>query len=448
MGAGRGQLLVAYPRILRVVPGSIAADIGIKPGFSLVAVNGQTIVDILDYRWALASERLSLTLLDDTKASWEVDIDKEYGEDIGLVFEHPTIAPLHNCKNNCLFCFVAQLPPGVRNTLCVKDDDYRLSSLHGSFVTLTNLSENDWQRLLTMRPSPLYVSVHTTSGSLRAQMMRNPKAGQIMEQLRLLAEHHIEIHCQIVLVPGVNDGAELERTIRDLRSLWPAVQSVAVVPVGLTAHRDQLPLLRKTTQSEARAVVNELLPLARQAQRELGVSFVYLADEFFLLAGSRVPARRYYDDFPQIENGIGLTRHLLDELKPGLRRLPKRLSSPRRVIWVTGSLAAPMLQMVAWQLNSIEGLWVDVCAVPNRFFGESVTVTGLLTGQDILTALQTIDAHGAQILIPEVTLRAAERDFLDGMTFTDLQQALPQATMIATPVEGQALITYTLGGEA
>lgn len=439
---------MAYPRIIQVVPGSIAADIGVKPGFSLVSLNGQPIVDILDYRWALASERLTLTLLDDTNESWEVEIDKEYGEDVGLVFEYPTIAPLHNCKNNCLFCFVAQLPPNVRRTLCVKDDDYRLSSLHGSFVTLTNLSERDWQRLLTMRPSPLYVSVHTTNGSLREQMMRNPKAGQILEQLRTLAEHHIEIHCQIVLVPGVNDGAELDRTIHDLLSLWPAVQSVAIVPVGLTAHRDQLPQLRKTAQHEARTVINELLPLARQARRKLGVSFVYLADEFFLLADSGVPERRYYDDFPQIENGIGLTRHLLDELKPYLRRLPKRLPRPRRVIWITGSLAAPMLKMVAWKLNSIEGLWVDVCSVPNRFFGESVTVTGLLTGQDILAALQAVDTDGAQILIPEVTLRAAERDFLDGMTFADLQQALPQATVIATPIEGQALITYTLGGEA
>lgn len=413
-----------------------------------MSLNGQPIVDILDYRWALASERLTLTLLDDTDESWEVEIDKEYGEDIGIVFEHPTIAPLHNCKNNCLFCFVAQLPTGVRRTLCVKDDDYRLSSLHGSFVTLTNLSESDWQRLLTMRPSPLYVSVHTTNGSLREQMMRNPKAGQIMEQLRTLAEHHIEIHCQIVLVPGVNDGAELDRTIHDLLSLWPAVQSVAIVPVGLTAHRSQLPLLRKTTQHEARAVINELLPLARRARRKLGVSFIYLADEFFLLAGSGVPERRYYDDFPQIENGIGLTRHLLDELKPYLRRLPKRLPRPRRVIWITGSLAAPILQTVAWKLSSIEGLWVDVCAVSNRFFGESVTVTGLLTGQDILAALQVVDIDGTQILIPEVTLRTEEKDFLDGMTLADLQQALPQATVIATPMEGKALVTYTLGEEA
>lgn len=448
MGQGGDVLLVGYPKVAQVLPGSIAAEVGVLPGFALVAVNGQAVVDILDYRWALASERLTLTLVDQANEPWEIEIEKEYGEDIGLVFEYPTIAPLHNCKNNCLFCFVAQLPPGVRCTLCVKDDDYRLSSLHGSFVTLTNLSESDWQRLLEVRPSPLYVSVHTTNGPLREQMMRNPKAGQILQQLRTLADQHIEMHCQIVLVPGINDGAELEKTVHDLLALWPAVQSVAIVPVGLTAHRSQLPLLRKTTIEDARNVIADLLPLARQARRKLGVSFVYLADEFFLLAGSALPERRYYDDFPQIENGIGLTRLLLDELKPCLRRLPKRLSRPRRVIWVTGSLAAPVLQTVAWELNRIENLWVDVLAVPNRFFGESVTVTGLLTGQDILAALQQVAPAGAQILLPEVALRAEERDFLDGMTLDELQQALPQTEIIVTPIEGQSLIVNTLGEEA
>ncbi len=445
MGQG-GSILVA--KIIDIVPGSIAAEIGIKPGFRLIALNGQALVDILDYRWALASERLSLTLLDDANEPWEVEIDKYYGEDIGLVFEHPTIAPLHKCKNNCLFCFVAQLPSGVRPTLCVKDDDYRLSAFHGSFVTLTNLSEEDWERLLEKRPSPLYISVHTTNGPLREKLMRNPRAGRILEQLRTLAEHHIEMHCQIVLVPGINDGEELERTIHDLISLWPAVQSVAVVPVGLTTHREKLPPLRRVTVQEARAVIDSLLPLARQAKRKLGVSFVYLADEFFLQAGSQVPKRNYYDDFPQIENGIGLTRLLLDDIKTGLRKLPKRLARSRRVVWVTGTLAAPLLKTVAGELNSVEGLWVDVCAVPNHFFGESVTVTGLLTGQDILASLQAMDLQGVNVLIPEVTLREMEGDFLDGYKFAELQQALPQATLIATPTTGQALIANTLGGEA
>lgn len=437
-----------YPKIHEIVPGSIAADIGIEPGFSLTSLNGQPIVDILDYRWALASEQLTIGLLDKNDEPWELEIDKEYGEDIGLIFEHPTIAPLQQCKNNCVFCFVAQLPSGVRPTLCVKDDDYRLSSLHGSFVTLTNLTDGDWQRLLTMRPSPLYVSVHTTNGPLRQQMMRNPQAGRILEQLRTLAEHNIEIHCQIVLIPGMNDGAELERTIQDLLALWPAVQSVAVVPVGLTAHRDGLALLRRTAPDEARTAIDTLLPLTRQTRRKLGVSFAYLADEFFLLAGSEVPPRQYYDDFPQAENGIGLTRLLLDELKPILRRLPRRLTTPRQVLWVTGTLISPVLRTLLWRLNSIEGLWVDICSVPNRFFGETVTVTGLLTGQDILGALQPLVTPGMQVLLPEVALRADEQDFLDGMSLEQLRHELPQVNIIATPIEGQALIANTIGREA
>lgn len=436
---------MVYPKIVEVVSGSIAEDIGIEPGFSLMSLNGQSVVDILDYRWALASERLTLTLLDAANEPWEVEIDKEYGEDIGLVFEHPTITPLQHCQNNCLFCFVAQQPANARSTLCVKDDDYRLSSFHGSFVTLTNLSDTDWQRLLTMRPSPLYVSVHTTNGDLREKMMRNPKASNILEQLRTLAEHNIEMHCQIVLVPGINDGVELDRTVHDLLTLWPAVQSVAVVPVGLTYHREQLTPLRRTTKEEARAVIDSILPLARQARRKLGVSFIYLADEFFILADSTLPQKRYYDDFPQIENGIGLTRLLLDELKPRLRRLPRTLAKPRRVIWVTGALIAPIMQALARKLNSIEGLWVDVCPVTNYFFGESVTVAGLIGGKDILATLRSRDTQGSYILIPDVALRAAEQDFIDDMTLTKLRQALPEATIITTPTEGDALVMNTLG---
>ncbi|NLY53663.1 MAG: DUF512 domain-containing protein [Firmicutes bacterium] len=439
---------MSYPRIAKVVPGSIADQVGVQAGFSLVAINGQTIEDILDYRVAIANDSLTLSLIDTGGQLWEIDIEKEYGEDLGLVFDHPTLAPLHRCQNNCLFCFVAQLPPRVRPTLRVKDDDYRLSSLHGSFVTLTNLSEADWQRLLDVRPSPLYISVHTTNGRLREKLMRNPKAGKIMEQLRKLADHHIEMHCQIVLVPGFNDGMELERTMNDLLSLWPAVQSVAIVPVGLTRHRIHLPPLCKADAADARAVIDSLLPLARRLRRKLGVSFAYLADEFFVLANSDVPERRYYDDFPQKENGIGLLRLLLDELAPHLKRLPRRLSERTRVFWVTGTSAAPTLQRIAQRLNQIEGLWVDVVPVANRFFGETVTVAGLLCGQDILATLEGMDIDGAKVLIPAVALRTEEQDFLDDMTFAELQGALPQARLIATPVEGQALIDYTLGKEA
>lgn len=437
----------AYPQVVDIVPDSIAMQVGIQPGFSLVALNQKPIGDILDYRWAIASEHLTLAMLDLEANPWEIDIEKDYGEDLGLIFEHPTIAPIKHCQNNCQFCFVSQLPGKTRPTLRVKDDDYRLSALHGSFITLTNLTETDWQRILQAKPSPLYVSVHTTNGPLRAELMRNPRADRIMQQLRTLAEHHIEMHCQVVLVPGINDGSELDRTVNDLLSLWPAVQSVAVVPVGLTKHRTGLTPLRAVSRADARAVIDRLLPLARRARRKLGVSFVYLADEFFVLANCQVPDHRYYDDFPQLENGIGLVRRLQDEVAPLFPRVPRRLAASRHVIWVTGTSAASILAGIARRLNQIEGLWIDVVAVPNLFFGESVTVAGLLTGGDILRALQERDVEGKVILIPEVALRQDEEDFLDDMTLDQLRAALPAAEIVVTSMTGQALVRDTLGEE-
>jgi putative radical SAM enzyme (TIGR03279 family) len=268
-----------------------------------------------------------------------------------------------------------------------------------------------------------------------------------MEQLKALSERRIELHCQIVLVPGQNDGPELERTVNDLLSLWPAVQSVAVVPVGLTGHRDHLPKLRLSTSVEARQVIDFLLPLGRQMQRRLGVSFAYLADEWFVLAESIVPERGYYDDFPQIENGIGLTRQLLDEALPSLRKLPRSLSSSRRVFWVTGKSAANVLRRLAERLNQVEGLWVDVLPVANTLFGESVTVTGLVAGADIVEALNQVATDGATVLIPDVMLRPLEQDFLDDVTFAELKEAFPKARVILTPTNGHSLVQYSIEEE-
>ncbi len=434
-------------QIQAVVPGSIGDDIGIEPGFVLTAVNGQPVTDIVDYRQAIAGEYLTLSFLDDAGSPWEVEVEKEFGDDLGLVFENPTIQPVKLCRNNCQFCFVRQQPGGMRPTLQVKDDDYRLSALQGSFVTLTNLSNDEWQRILKLRLSPLYVSVHTTNGDLRARMLRNPHAAKIMAQLRELASQQIEMHCQIVLVPGLNDGEELERSVDDLLSLWPAVQSLAVVPVGLTSHRQGLPELRLFDRYEARAVLDYLLPLSRRLRRRFGCSFVYPSDEFFVLAEAIVPERRYYDDFPQIENGVGLIRLLLDGANELLKRLPKRINPPRHVVWVTGVSAASTLERLAARLNQVEGLWVDVLVCDNDTFGSSVTVTGLLGGRDIIRKLKSLDLAGKVVLIPEVVLREAEQDFLDDVTFVDLVAEFPEATVLLTPVNGTALIKYTLGEE-
>lgn len=436
------------PKVAQVLPESIAAEVGIEPDFVLMAINGEEIEDILDYRWALAAENLTLLLSDADGAPWEVEIEKEYGEDLGLIFEYPTLAPIQRCHNNCLFCFVAQLPRGVRSSLMVKDDDYRLSSLHGSFVTLTNLDDHAWERLITMRPSPLYVSVHTTNGPLRAKMMNNPKAALILQQLKTLAQHKIEVHCQIVLVPDFNDDHELEKTLNDLKKLWPSVQSVAIVPVGLTAHRLHLPKLRPFDPKTAAAVIKSVSPFQEQAKEECGLSFIYLADEFFLLAGEPIPPKDYYDDFPQKENGIGLVRLFLDQIHSSLTSLPSSITKERHVVWVTGHLAAPVLRKIAETLRPIGNLRVDVLPVANNFFGEAITVTGLLTGRDILAALtENMPASATHVLIPAVALREFDGDFLDDMSFATLVAAFPEVQIMAVDNDGVALIDSTLGRE-
>jgi putative radical SAM enzyme (TIGR03279 family) len=276
-------------------------------------------------------------------------------------------------------------------------------------------------------------------------MLGNPSAANIKEQLQALSERRIEMHCQIVLVPGQNDGAELRNTINDLRQLWPAVQSVAVVPVGLTSHRERLPKLRVFTRAEARQVVDYLLPESRRFRQELGVSFAYLADEWFVLAGSLVPRRSYYDDFPQIENGVGLLRILEGEAASVLRRSPRALPKPRRVIWVTGLAAAGALRRLAEQLNRVDGLWVDVLPVENSLFGRLVTVAGLLPGKDVLAALRRANCEGGTVLVPDVMIRAREQDFLDDLKFTELQQFFPETEVMLTPTNGRDLVQNTLG---
>lgn len=431
--------------IQAVVPGSIGEEIGIEPGFTLTAVNGQPVTDIVDYRQAIAGEYLTLSFLDETGSVWEAEVEKDYGDDLGLVFDKPTIQPIKLCRNNCQFCFVRQQPTGMRPTLQVKDDDYRLSVLQGSFVTLTNLSDEEWERILHLRLSPLYISVHTTNGDLRASMLRNPRAARIMEQLRALASQQIEMHCQIVLVPGLNDGVELERTVNDLLSLWPAVQSLAVVPVGLTGYRQGLPELKTVGKDGSRKVLDYLLPLARRLRRKLGCSFVYPSDEFFVLADSLVPERHFYDDLPQIENGVGLIRLLLDDAHALLKHLPKQVTPSRQVIWVTGVSSAPTLRCLSGRLNQIEGLWVDIAVVDNHTFGRSITVAGLLGGRDIIRALKSLDIAGKVVLIPDVLLRETERDFLDDVTYADLVSEFPLANIVLTPTNGSALVKYTLG---
>lgn len=413
------ELLTMVARIQDVIDNSIAAEVGLEPGDKLLTINGQEIIDILDYQFYSQDEELILEVDKGNGEYWSIDIEKNYDEDLGLLFEGVVFDKIKVCRNRCLFCFVDQLPTAMRPTLYVKDDDYRYSFLFGNFVTLTNLKESDWNKIESMRLSPLYVSVHTTSGQLRQQMMNNRQAAHIKDDLARLKKAGIQVHTQIVLCPGFNDGDELLKTINDLAGYYPSVQSVGIVPVGLTGHRDDLPSLRSLSPDEADWLIEQAKEWQQKYRARWGTGFVYLADEFYIKANQPVPSSDYYDDYCQIENGIGLIRIFLDEFAELRNDLPQQVK-PTEAFLLTGESAASLMEYVANTLNSIEGLTVKVIPVANHFFGGGVTVTGLLTGSDIINQLQQ-DYVGKKVIIPEVLLLEGSNTLLDDITLDEIE---------------------------
>lgn len=406
-------------RIKEVIEDSIGAEVGLEAGDILLRINEKPIIDILDYQFFSQDDQLTLEIEKNNGELWSIDIEKDFDEELGLLFEGVVFDRIRVCRNRCVFCFVDQLPPAMRKTLYVKDDDYRYSFLFGNFVTLTNLTEDDWTKLEEMRLSPLYVSVHTTSGELRQQMMNNPEAAHIKEHLLRLQRAGIEVHTQIVLCPGLNDGDELVNTVNDLASLHPTVQSVGIVPVGLTGHRQNLPELRSFTPADSRQLIDQVNRWQETFRAKYNVGFVYLADEFYVKAGIPVPAGEYYDDYSQIENGIGLIRLFMDdwqEIKED--DLPREID-PVQVYLITGESAAVVMQTVAEDFSQVEGLSVEVIAVPNQYFGGGVTVTGLLTGTDIINCLQD-NYRGKKVVIPEVLLQEGSTMLLDNITLEEI----------------------------
>lgn len=405
--------------IRAVVAASIAAEVGLEPGDVLLQINEQPIADILDYQFYSQEEQVILKVKKAGGEYWDVDIEKDFDEELGLVFEEVVFDRIKVCGNRCVFCFVDQLPARMRDTLYVKDDDYRYSFLFGNFITLTNLKESDWQKIETMRLSPLYVSVHTTSGKLRAQMMNNPQAAAINEHLSRLKRAGIEVHTQIVLCPGINDQAELERTIDDLRGYYPSVVSVGIVPVGLTGHREKLPAIQSVSAAQAAALIERANTWQEECRHKLGRGFVYLADEFYVKAARPIPPDDYYDDYSQIENGIGLIRFLLEDFDQEGKDLPQAVA-PTEAHLVTGRSAAPVMEQIAAQLNRIQGLSVQVVAVDNRYFGGGVSVTGLLTGSDIIKRLGN-DFAGKRVVLPEIIFREGTSLLLDDVSLPEIQ---------------------------
>lgn len=394
----------------------------------LLAINGSPLRDVIDVRVYAGEPELSL-LFERAGQRQRCRVRRRYGEPLGLDFAEDIFAGRpKRCYNRCEFCFVTQMAPGMRPPLYIKDDDYRLSFLHGNYITLTNLEPADWDRIEAQFLSPLYISVHATEPAVRVDLMRNPSAGAILQQVQRLVAAGIELHTQVVLVPGRNDGEHLDRTIADLVALYPGVQDLAVVPVGLT--RWHAPDLRPYTDEEAAAVLDHVLAWQSRLRSELGVGFVYPSDEWFLRSGRTVPGRDAYDDLlpAMIENGVGMVRRFLDG-RAALREALQALSA--RQTWVTGTLFAPVLDAEARAQEQDAGQAIDVAPVPNRFFGETITVAGLLTGADIVAALRQRRDLGDAIVIPEEVFRGPEGRSLDGMTPADVSRALGAPVYLA-----------------
>ncbi len=400
--------------IANVKPDSIGAEIGLVPGDRLLEVNGEAVQDIIDLSFALAEEEIELLIEHSSGEQELVALEKDYDEDLGLEFESAVFDKVRQCANRCIFCFVDQMPAGMRDSLYIKDDDYRLSFLYGNFVTLTNLGPQDLNRITRLHLSPLYVSVHTTNSSLREKMLGGKQAGRIMAQLQELTDQGIELHTQVVLCPGFNDGRELDRTIKDLYAMFPAVLSLAIVPVGLTRYRDNCQPLTTFSREEAGRVITLVQQWQQQCRQENEESFVYLADEFYLAADQEIPAYEYYDGFPQLENGVGIVRTFLAEWEEQ-SVAGTSYTEPQYIDVICGVSAEKILTPLLAGL-SFPNLTVRVVAVENNFFGCDVTVTGLLTGGDITARLKQLSGPRTGIIVPGVALRKGEQVFLDNTT--------------------------------
>jgi putative radical SAM enzyme (TIGR03279 family) len=402
-----------------VAPGSIADGFELQAGDRLLTVNGQRMRDLIDYSYYTSSE--DEMLLEIARADgeiWELEVEREAGEPLGLTFAAPAPA---SCRNNCIFCFVHQLPKGLRKPLYVKDEDYRLSFLNGNYVTLANLRPAELDRIIDQRLSPLYISVHATKPELRQRLLGKQGIPPILEQLQVLAAARITLHTQVVLCPGINDGPELERTVSDLAALYPAVKSLAIVPLGLTRHRQHLPHLQAVDRDYAKAFIMHWGPLTRSLKKSLGTPFLFLADEFYLKAALPFPPLREYGDLPQIENGVGLVPLFLREAARTVRSA--RPVGDFRATVVTGVSSVQFVGEFLARLAGKTGLTLVPVAVTNRLFGENVTVSGLVTGSDIVAALAGVEV-GRTLLVPDVMLKEGEGVFLDDVSLDVLEERL------------------------
>ena len=430
--------------VLSLEPGSPADEAGVRLGDVLTHVNENPVLDIVDFAFMSAGEQVTLEVDRPGTGPMRFVIDKGYDEDLGIEFGDDLFDRVHICKNKCVFCFLYQQPKGLRSSLYIKDDDYRLSFLHGNYLTLTNMGESEFQRVVDQKLSPLYVSVHATDPEVRGRMLGRKGPEAILPRLRMLAENKIHIHGQVVLCPGYNDGDQLRQTVHELADLHPdrlgmygGVLSVAIVPVGLTQFRDRLAALKTCDPAFCHDLLEEAEAWRAKFRKELGTNFVFLSDEFYLSGGMEIPGARQYEGFPQLEDGVGLVRLFIDDLKKVEKKLPARVAKPRSATMVTGELAAPLLGNLAQALSRVDNVDVNVCAVHNTFFEGSINVAGLLTGRDIAKALVGMgNTLGERVVVPTIMLRDPDRDvFLDDMTIPQLEEAVgrPVCVVDRTP---------------
>ena len=385
-------------------------------GDKILSINGETPKDLIDYRFAINDEYLELELERKNGEIEVYEIEKDFDEDLGIVFESAVFDRVKLCANNCVFCFVDQQPAGLRESLYVKDDDYRLSYLQGTYITLTNLTKKDKERIEKLHLGPLYVSVHTTNPELRAKMLRNKRAAEIMESLEWLKNAGIPLHLQIVMCPDINDGAELERTLNDLGKFKSVVQSIAIVPVGLTKfHKNNLQLL---TEENARKTIEIIDNFNKKIKKHLAQA----SDEIFLKAKKPIPERKYYGSFSQLEDGVGALRLLIDDFEKRKKHLPKSVKKSLEITFATSNSAIFPISQLCEALNSIENVKCDFVEIKNSFFGEDVIVAGLITGKDLINQLSGKKIQ--TLIIPAIMLRPFSEDFLDGVTVFDVEKAL------------------------
>ena len=430
-------------KIRSVAPGSIAEELGVEPGDKLLEVNGNVVEDVFDYHFSIHDEEVVLLIEKPDGEEWELEIEKEYDEDLGIEFEQGLMDEYRSCRNHCMFCFIDQMPKGMRETLYFKDDDSRLSFLQGNYVTLTNMSDHDIDRILRYHLEPINVSIHTTNPELRCKMLHNRFAGEALKKIDRLSEGGIMMNGQIVLCKGINDGEELERSIRDMSRYLPQLQSVSVVPVGLTKYREGLYPLEPFTREDAKKVLETIHRWQEYFYEKFGTHFIHAGDEWYILAGEELPEEGRYDGYLQLENGVGMLRLLKEEFQEAYEKLEGD-EDTREVSIATGYLAYPYICEMAEKItDKCPNVRAYVYPIRNDFFGELITVSGLVTGQDLISQLKEKEL-GEVLLLPCNMFRSEEDVFLDDVTLAELGETLQVRTDIVKS-SGQDLIEAITG---